>query len=119
MITTIKAETIFNTKRLKSMNNDNYYNSVFDGSFDTIEEAKETASKFCDTLYNKIKELQGVKIVSMHTKQIDWGVMGDKTGPDLPVTQFRIYTTIEKEGRKTTKNDIYKLINSLRVSHYN
>lgn len=109
--TTIKTLTIFGThtdEKSKLRLRDRYS--------DTKEEAEKLANEFIINIKNKLANMAGVIDFKFYIDEIDWSAEGYEGS--LPNTQYRINGYVYKQGRKTTKNMIYKAFNELKVSYF-
>lgn len=107
----MKAETIFSTITYKEQTDNTYYQ--------TTDEARAAAIIFSKSIKDELLKHNDIKSVNIYIKQVDFGAAAKSTiRKYIPFTQFRVYTTIEKQGKKITKNDIAQIINSYKISYY-
>jgi len=110
----MKAETIFSTITYKEQNDDSYYQ--------TVDEAKAAAIIFSKSIKDALLKNNDIQSVNIYIKQVDFDAELTSINTIrtyIPFTQFRVYTTIKKQGRKITKNDIAGIINSYKISYFN
>lgn len=116
----IKVETVFGTQTYTGQENIKS-GSFFKSVFETKESARKEASKFVKTIKEALEKKDGIESVRISIEEIEWEAEEITEGNNyvpLPHTQYRVYTTIQKEGRKTTANDIYGIINYYKTSYF-